>query len=276
MSDTARPRTDARAETPPESRSQTSAGAEDRRTAASHASDDYLVRRQLQSGGAAGKYQELVVGRAGVLALLHYEVVMLLSSWVPGALGLVLRRYLYRTLLGACGSKPVFGQNVVLRHPHKIRLGDGVIVDDNCLLDAKGSDNRGIELGDGVFLGRNTILSCKNGDISLSEGVNIGFNSQIASGSSVRVGKDGLLAAYCYLIGGGHESDDPGRPIQEQRAVSHGVSLGDNVWLGAGVKVLDGVTIGADSIIGAGAVVSSEIPEGSVAAGVPARVTRAR
>ena len=244
--------------------------------AASHASDDFLVRRQLQQGGAAGKYRELVVGRPGLLALAHYELVVLACSWVPGALGLALRRLLYPTLLGACGRKPVFGQNVVLRQPHKIRLGDAVIVDDNCLLDAKGSTNRGISLGDGVFLGRNTILSCKNGDIDLEAGVNIGFNSQIASGSSVRVGRDGLLAAYCYLVGGGHESADPGEPIQEQRAVSRGVTLADNVWLGAGVKVLDGVTIGADSIIGAGAVVAADVPARSVAAGVPARVLRER
>ncbi len=242
----------------------------------SHGSDDYLVRRQLNQGGASGKYRELVVGRPGILALIHYELVMLVSSWVPGALGLVLRRFLYRSLLGECGAKPVFGQNVVLRHPDKIKLGDGVIVDDNCLLDAKGADNRGISLGDGVFLGRNTILSCKNGDITLADGVNIGFNSQIASGSAVTVGKDGLLAAYCYLIGGGHESGDAARPVQEQQAVSHGVELGDNVWLGAGVKVLDGVRIGADCIVGAGAVVANDVPERSVAAGVPARVIRER
>lgn len=243
---------------------------------ASHASDDYLVRRQLHDGGAAGKYRELVIGRPGFYALVRYEAVMLVSSWVPGALGLVLRRFLYPWLLGGCGSKPVFGQNVVLRHPHKIRLGDGVIVDDNCMLDAKGSTNTGITLGDRVFLGRNTILSCKNGDIVLDEGVNIGFNSQIASGSSVRVGRDGLLAAYCYLIGGGHESGDLSRPVQEQKAVSRGVTLEDNVWLGAGVKVLDGVTVGADCIIGTGAVVSSDIPERSIAAGIPARVIRER
>lgn len=230
----------------------------------------------MQQGGAAGKYQELVIGRSGLFALLHYELVMLLSSWVPGALGLALRRILYPTLLGACGRKPVFGQNVVLRHPGKIRLGDAVIVDDNCLLDAKGASNRGIELGNGVFLGRNTILSCKNGDIVLADGVNIGFNSQIASGSSVRVGKDGLLAAYCYLIGGGHEWSDPSTPVQEQKAVSHGVTLGDNVWLGAGAKVLDGVVVGDDCIVGAGAVVAEDLPAGSVAAGVPARVIRDR
>jgi acetyltransferase-like isoleucine patch superfamily enzyme len=51
-----------------------------------------------------------------------------------------------------------------LRHPHKI-IGDNVVIDDLCCLDAKGTDNRGITIGNGVFVGRNTILSCKNGDI---------------------------------------------------------------------------------------------------------------
>ena len=50
--------------------------------------------------------------------------------------------------------------------PHKIRIGDNVVIDDNCLLDAKGDANSGHHASaDGVFIGRNTILSCKNGDI---------------------------------------------------------------------------------------------------------------
>ncbi|MFQ5745334.1 MAG: acyltransferase, partial [Acidobacteriota bacterium] len=222
-------------------------------------SDDYLVRRQFHEGaGAMRRYRELVVGRPGLGALLGYESVLLLSSWVPGALGLVLRRLLYPRLLGGVGRKPVFGQNVVLRHAHKINLGDEVIIDDNCLLDAKGSSNRGIEIGDRVFVGRNSILSCKNGDIVLEEGVNIGFNSEVFSGSRVSIGKDGLLAAYCYIIGGGHEFQDVEQPVQEQSAVSRGVLIDANVWLGAGVKVLDGVHIGADTVVGAGALVNAD------------------
>lgn len=222
------------------------------------------------------RYRELVVGRPGTGALLKYELVVLLSSWVPGALGLVLRRLLYPRLLGGVGRGTVFGQNVTLRHPHKITLGERVIVDDNCLLDAKGRDNEGIRIGHRVFIGRNSILSCKDGDIVLEDGVNIGFNCEIFSGSRVRVGRDGLLAAYCYLIGGGHAFQNVEQTVQEQRAVSRGIELGSNVWLGAGVKVLDGVTVGADTVVGAGAVVTGDLPPRSVAAGVPARVVRER
>src|SRR5205085_1694654 len=100
------------------------------------------------------KYTELVVGRPGVAALILHEAVTLAAQPIPGAVGLILRKWLYPLLLGSCGRNVVFGQNVVLRHAHKIRIGSNVVVDDNCLLDAKGASNRGISIGDGVFVGR--------------------------------------------------------------------------------------------------------------------------
>ena len=143
------------------------------------------------------------------------------SQHVPGALGFALRKLLYPSLLGACGRNVIFGQNVVLRHPHKIRIGDNVVIDDNCLLDAKGDSNQGITIGSGVFVGRNTILSCKNGDIEIEDGANIGFNCELFSASRVSVGRDTLLAAYCYLIGGDHDARDPSAPVLAQgRSVS--------------------------------------------------------
>jgi acetyltransferase-like isoleucine patch superfamily enzyme len=225
---------------------------------------------------ALGKYQDLVVGSRSLGRLLLYEFVVTLTSWVPGALGLVLRKLAYPWLLGVSGRNVTFGTGVVLRHPSKIRLGDDVLIDDQVVLDAKGSNNRGITLGQGVFLGRGTILSCKDGDIELGDHVNIGFNSEIFSGSLVKVGHHGLLAAYTYLVGGGHAFDQMGVPVIEQERVSKGITLGENVWLGAGAKVMDGVTIGRDVVVGAGAVVTTDLPDGSVAVGIPARVVRTR
>ncbi len=225
---------------------------------------------------AREKYAALVVGRPGWVALLAHEAVTLLSQHVPGALGLVLRQQLYPLLLGACGRNVVFGQNVVLRHPHKIRIGDDVVIDDNCLVDAKGEDNQGIAIGSGVFIGRNTILSCKNGDIALADGVNVGFNCEIFSASRVTVGADTLIAAYCYLIGGDHDMSDPTQPVLAQPRRSEGVTVGQGAWLGAGAKLLDGVTIGDRAIVGAGAVVTADVPAGAVAVGIPARIVGQR
>ena len=225
---------------------------------------------------ARAKYETLVVGRRGWGPLLKHEAVTLIAQPVPGALGFALRKLLYPLLLGACGRGVVFGQHVTLRHPHKIRLGDDVVIDDNCLLDAKGSSNGGITLGNGVFVGRNTILSCKNGDIELADGANIGFNCEVFSASRVRIGRDSLLAAYCYVIGGDHDFSDGNAAVLSQGRRSAGVTIGEGAWLGAGAKILDGVSIGARAVIGAGAVVRHSVPDGAVAVGIPARVVSQR
>jgi len=222
------------------------------------------------------KYAELVVGQSSLGALIKYELIVMLAQARSGALGLALRKALYPALLGSCGPNAVFGQNVVLRHPHKIHVGENVVIDDNCLLDAKGETNRGIRIGNGVFVGRNTILSCKNGDIDLADGSNIGFNCELFSASRVSIGRDVLMAAYSYVIGGDHDFSDPSKSVLAQSRTSAGVTIGDGVWIGAGAKILDGVTLGEHAAIGAGAVVRESVPASAIAVGIPARVVSSR
>ncbi len=222
------------------------------------------------------KYAELVIGQPGFAALLKHELIVALAQARSGALGLLLRKLLYPRLLGSCGRNVVFGQNVVLRHPHKIHIGSDVVVDDNCLIDAKGGSNRGIRIGSGVFVGRNSILSCKNGNIDIADQVNIGFNCEVFSASQVTVGASVLMAAYTYVIGGDHDFSDPSKTVLEQSRRSLGVTIGEGAWTGAGAKILDGVSIGAHAVIGAGAVVRENVAPWAVAVGVPARVVSIR
>lgn len=236
------------------------------------------VQDQLFAPGtrARQKYAALVVGKTGLAALLKYELVVTLAQSCPGALGLALRKALYPLLLGSCGRNVVFGQNVALRHPHKIHVGNNVVIDDNCLIDAKGESNAGIRIGTGVFIGRNSILSCKDGDIELADGVNIGFNCEVFSASRVRIGANVLMAAYGYVIGGDHDFSDASKPVLDQTRLSAGVSIGAGAWIGAGAKILDGVTIGDGAIIGAAAVVRTDVAARAVAVGIPARVVSTR
>lgn len=237
-----------------------------------------VIQEELFEPGRsrAARYAQLVVGKPGLWALIKYELIVTLCSALPGALGLLLRSKLYPRLLGRTGRNVTFGANVVLRHPHKIRIGNDVVIDDGCCLDAKGSDNRGIDIGSGVFIGRGTILSCKNGDIVIDDHANIGFNCEIFSGGRVRLGKHALVAAYTYLVGGDHQHDRTDVPVLHQERIARGIEVDDHTWLGAHVVVSDGATIGRDAIIGAGAVVRGTIPPYSIAAGVPARVIRDR
>lgn len=240
--------------------------------------ESVIIQREMaaESKTPLKRYCDLIIGRAGFWPLLKYELIVLICSRLPGLIGLWLRAKLYPCLLGKCGRGVVFGTNVVLRHPHKIEIGANTIIDDNCLLDAKGWDNAGIRIGAGVYLGRNSILSCKNGDIVLGDRVNIGFNCEVFSGSRVVLGADTLVAAYCYLIGGDHAPQDVNASVTEQPSRSRGIEIGPQCWFGAGVKVLDGITVGNNAIIGAGAVLTRSIPAYAVALGVPARVVRDR
>jgi acetyltransferase-like isoleucine patch superfamily enzyme len=212
----------------------------------------------------AERYMDLVVGERGWWPLVRYELVMLVASWVPGALGLALRAWLYPILLGACGRNVTFGANVTLRHPGKIHIGDDVVVDEACVLDAKGTDNAGIRIGKRVFIGRNTVIVCKDGDIVLEDGVNVSFNCTVFSASSVRVGADTLIAAYAFLVGGGHELSRLDVPVVRQERPSKGIEVGRGGWLGD------------DAVIGAHAVVTEDVPPFAIAAGIPARVVRDR
>jgi len=223
------------------------------------------------------KYQNLVVGLPGLGALIKYEFLTSLLGPLPGAAGLVLRKKFYKSLFGRIGRNVVFGKSVTLRHPHKIHLGDNVIIDDYAVLDAKGENNSGISISDNVMIGRNTSISCKNGNIRIGNNANIAMNCFIQSAAEVVIGKNVLVSAYCYIIGGGdHKTDRTDVPIIAQDQIVQGITIEDNCLIGAGVMIQDGVTIKRDAIIGSGAVVRTDIKEFEVAVGIPARVVKNR
>lgn len=232
------------------------------------------------SGGARGlfaKYRQIFLGRA---PLVLYELAATAAQNAGGALGFWLRKQLYPRLLGRCGRGVVFGKGVVLRHPGRIWIGDGAVIDDGVVLDAKGPDgpDPNIVLGDGVFLGRNTILSCKGGRIELGDNANLGANCQIQSESDCRVGANVLFASYCYVVAGGNHGmervDLP--PIQQEPVSRGGVRICDGAWLGANVKVIDGVEMGRESIAAAGAVLVRSCQGWDIVGGVPAKRIRNR
>lgn len=230
-----------------------------------------LADRQLS---ALDKYRHLVTGPVGVLGLLKYEVLTGLLGGLPGLLGLALRRVFYRWLFKSVGKGVIIGQHVVIRHPHRIRLGNGVVIEDCAVLDAKGTQGQGIILHDGVFIGRGTILSAMHGTLEIGEGTSIGSCCRI---SSSRIGRKALIAAYVYIISGGHQSDRVDIPIAVQPVEHRGrVELGDGCWIGALTAIMPGFHVGHDAIVGAHSLVTRDVPPFAVAYGVPARVRRDR
>lgn len=244
---------------------------------AAHGKTELQATLTDERRSALRTYQELTIGRPGLLRLVLHELVNMFIAPLPGAAGLFLRAKLYPLLLGSVGKKVIFGRSMTIRHPHKIHIGDHCVFDDYTVLDAKGTNNQGITIGHNVLIGRATVLSCKDGDLTIGDNTNIAINCFIQSARTVTIGSHVLFGAFCYIIGGGdHQTKRTDIPIIRQGQVVHGITIEDNCWLGGGVLVQDGSAIGKDCIIGSGAVVRGTIPSFSVAAGVPAVVKKSR
>lgn len=230
-----------------------------------------------QKAGALAKYQDITLGRRSLPALLKYELLTLLFGQLPGVLGFGFRAIFYRFLLGSMGKGVAIGRNVTFRHPHKIHIGPRSVVEEYASLSAQGGEDSAIRIGRNVFIGRDTVLATRDGTIEIGDYSDIGASCRIGSSGRVVLGKHVLIAAYCYIGGATHRYDRLDIPIMEQGIVRKGgVVIEDDVWLGAGVIVPDGVRIGTGSVIGAGAVVTKDIPPYSIAVGVPARVVANR
>jgi acetyltransferase-like isoleucine patch superfamily enzyme/acyl carrier protein len=238
-----------------------------------------LIKRVGAEGQSSfRKYQDLFVGSRSLAELVRYELILSALGSRPGALGIYLRSKAYPRLFKKCGKNVFFGRGVTIRVPGRIELGANVIVDDHAVLDAKGDPKASfISCGNEVEIGRNSILSCKDvGSIWLGNFVSIGRNVLLSSISELVVGDNCSVGPYSCLLASGHGWDDPRKPVMLQNREIKKIVIEKNVWLGAHVVVMDGVTIGENSIIAAGSVVTQDIPPYRIAAGIPARVIAKR
>jgi acetyltransferase-like isoleucine patch superfamily enzyme len=231
-------------------------------------------------GASLRKYQHVIVGSLSLFYLMYFEWCILLGS-IPGALGMILRKIFWPHLFGTCGKGTMFGNNIVLRHPSKIHLGRNVIISEQCVLDGRSDQKKEtIVIGDDVILSNQVTLSCKEGSIQI--GQNTGINSQTIVQSTndcpVVIGMNCIIGQRCLIVGGGNYNFNRlDIPIREQGIrMDGGVTIGEDVWLGANVTVLGGVTMGRGSIAAAGAVVTKSISERGICMGVPAKTIRFR
>jgi acetyltransferase-like isoleucine patch superfamily enzyme len=238
-----------------------------------------LLAQELQdrSTSLRARYQRKVLASGGLFALLQYEFITALASNAAGAVGYFLRKLLFPALLRSSGRSTIFGRGMVLRHPDRIDIGEGTAIDDNVMLEAGGGGEEGIRIGADVIISRGCVIQAKTAPVAIGDRSDIGCNVIISSISGVELGRAVLVGGNTYIGGGRYKTDDLDELMIDQGLESKGpVIIEDDVWLGAGVVVIDGSRIGHGSIVGSGAVVTGTIPPFSIAAGVPARVIKTR
>jgi acetyltransferase-like isoleucine patch superfamily enzyme len=160
----------------------------------------------------------------------------------------------------------------------------GLSLGPGCYIDAlavvwSGKGGGSVTLERDVILNRGTIVEVDNGStIAIGEHTHIqAYCNLYAYAGNIRIGQYVMIAPKCALFPYQHVMDDPTQVMEQQGFVSKGdIVIEDDVWLGTGAKVMDGVRIGRGAVIGAGAVVTRDIPPYAIAAGVPAKVIRTR
>jgi acetyltransferase-like isoleucine patch superfamily enzyme len=116
------------------------------------------------------------------------------------------------------------------------------------------------------------LVTGPEGRLEIGAGTFINYGTSIAARLSVTIGSSCSIGPYVNIIDNQFHCVEPDR--RNQMPDSKPVLLEDNVWLGGRVMVLPGVTIGRDSVVGAGSVVTKSIPPRTLAAGVPARILK--
>lgn len=122
----------------------------------------------------------------------------------------------------------------------------------------------------------NAMLMTYGGDIELGHNCSVNPFCVLYGLGGLRIGNDVRIATHTVIVPANHTFTDLEVPICNQPETKKGVVIEDDVWIGAGCRILDGVRIGRGSVIGAGSVVTRSIPPLSVAVGSPARVIRRR
>lgn len=180
----------------------------------------------------------------------------LLERWCGEGLALITERMRAQWLRwrGArVAARSRIGSGIVVHRPWCLALGERCHIEHDVFIKST-ADSARIELGAGVFVG----FKCEF-DISLG----------------LRVGDGVLIAPGCFITDHSHRHSRR-MSIAEQGCESKAVIIEDDVWLGAHVVVLPGVTIGRGAIVGAGAVVTRDVEPMTIVAGVPARTTSVR
>jgi acetyltransferase-like isoleucine patch superfamily enzyme len=170
-----------------------------------------------------------------------------------------MRRAIHPERFAAFGERSAIVPPAVIRSPHRIRIGDNVLIHDRAWLSVveEFQDQRfepSLVIGDRCVFGRDLYVSCVG---------------------QIEIGHDVLASERVLIADTFHGYEDPSTPISRQpMATPQPVKIGDGAMLSANVCVLGGVTIGARTYVGAGAVVTKSVPPNCVVVGNPARIVR--
>jgi acetyltransferase-like isoleucine patch superfamily enzyme len=155
-------------------------------------------------------------------------------------------------------------------------LGTGAVLDRGItIVMGVPAGHKGIAIGDRtrIYAGNRLVTDVRSSDSGIQIGSDcaINYDCYIVGNGGVTIGDDVIIGAGVQILSAGHGFRQHDPAIRLQSTSEAPIAIRDDVWIGGGAIILQGVTIGPHSVVGAGAVVTDDVPPHSVAMGVPAR-----
>jgi acetyltransferase-like isoleucine patch superfamily enzyme len=163
---------------------------------------------------------------------------------------------------------------IICGSSENITIGQGSVIEGGVVFDMRSGGQ--IVLGENTRLRRGAILSPYGGNIRMGRGCGVNHYSILYGHGGLLIGDLVRFAAHCLIIPANHGVAANGTPIYNQPLAKKGIRFGNDIWVGGGVRVLDGVNIADGAVLAAGAVVTSDVAEGWIVGGVPAKPIRQR
>jgi acetyltransferase-like isoleucine patch superfamily enzyme len=161
-----------------------------------------------------------------------------------------------------------FGKRTQLEISGQVHIGNNVYIGDNVtLIVEKGAT---LTIGDNSFIGESCYIKCFGGHIEIGQDVSINSKSFLNGCGNLKIGKNTRIGTQSIMIASNHKFDDPDVLYKDQ-ITKQGISIGENIWFGARVTILDGVNISNNVVIGACSLVTKNINESGVYVGIPAK-----
>lgn len=191
----------------------------------------------------------------------------------------ILRGYRIKIKFSGSRSFVFCGRDVVVEHGYMVSCGRNLVLEDRVFI--SGISENGIRMGDNVSIGKNSVLigtaviQQKGVGITIGDNVGINANCYLGGQGGIIIENDVDIGPGVNIFSENHNFNEPGL-IRKQGVSRKKTIIENNCWIGAGVTVLSGVTIHAGCVIAASSVVTKDVPNNSVVAGVPAKVIKTR
>lgn len=234
----------------------------------------HIMSNEYSDESALKRYIRLTVGEnSSLFSLLWHELILGFCLYIPGIVGLIIRKLLYPLCFPHFKYGAYIGRQVTLRCPRQISLEEGVIIDDEVQLIATSRHPQAISINKNSFLRSHVMVNAgpPDGYVIIGQRSSIGQGTILYGNGGLQIGDDVMISGQCFIVASSHVYERKDKPMNQQGFSTKGISIGNNVWIGAGVTILDGVMIGNNVVIGANSVVNRSIEANSIVAGSPAR-----